>query len=161
MTMTANHVRALVSNRGDGNWGAGNTNNQFIGAGGSSLSIFFPHGSAKTDAPSSSQDLTNNINFIGWGCKSNWIVQGELVVVDDDEDCAISVYAVRPTGVKELVMAATALAHDGALSFTHGGIDAEVIQGPISYFEFVMTTNNNNPKVNCFVIGWNEGDIIT
>jgi hypothetical protein len=152
-----NHSRVLVSNRGDGNWGAGNTNNQIVADG----SIFFPHGSAKSDAPSDSQDLTNNINFIGWGCKSNWIVQAELSVVDDDEDCSIAVYAVRPTGVKELVVAATALAHDGALSFTHGGLDAEVIRGPVSYFEFVMTNDTNNPIVNCFVIGWNEGNIIT
>ena len=148
MTMTANHVRALVSNRGDGNWGTGNTNNQII---------FFPHGSAKTDAPSSSQDLTNNINFIGWGCKSNWIVQAELA---SGTSCTIAVYAVRPTGVEELVVSAVTM-NSSAPTFTHGGIDAEVIQGPVSYFRFLMASASGSPVVNCFVIGWNEGDIIT
>ena len=157
MTMTANHVRALVSNRGDGNWGTGNTNNQITANG----SIYFPHGSAKSDAPSSSQDLTNNINFIGWGCKSNWIVQAELA---SGTSCTIAVYAVRPTGVEELVVSAVTL-NSGATppveSFTHGGIDAEVIQGPVSYFRFLMSSASGSPVVNCFVIGWNEGDIIT
>jgi len=151
------HARVLVSNRGDGNWGAGNTNNQIVADG----SIYFPHGATKADPPTDSENLANNFDFSGWETKSSWIVQAELVVVDDDEDCRMAVYAMRPTGVKELVMAATALAHDGALSFTHGGIDGEVIQGPVSYFEFAMTNDNNNPIVNCFVIGWNEGDLIT
>jgi hypothetical protein len=153
MTMTANHVRALVSNRGDGNWGVGNTNNQITANG----SIYFPHGSAKSDAPSSSQDLTNNINFIGWGCKSNWIVQAQLA---SGTSCTIAVYAVRPTGVEELVVSAVTM-NSSAPTFTHGGIDAEVIQGPVSYFRFLMASASSSPVVNCFVIGWNEGDIIT
>jgi hypothetical protein len=51
--------------------------------------------------------------------------------------------------------------NSGAPTFTHGGVDAEVIQGPVSYFRFLMASASGSPVVNCFVIGWNEGDIIT
>ena len=149
--------RALVSNRGDGNWPTVGANENRLAADGS---VYFPPGTGGA-APTSEQDLTNSINFSGWENKSNWIVQAELTTVSGTEECTIAVYAMRPTGLKELVVAAVTLAHDGTHSFTWGGNDAEEIVGPVSHFEFVMAAAANSPRVDCHVIGWNEGDIIT
>jgi hypothetical protein len=147
------HARVLVSNRGDGNWGAGNTNNQIAADG----SIYFPHGATAATVPSDSDSLANNFDLSGWETKSSWIVQAELI---SGTSCTIAVYGMRPTGVEELLVAAVTM-NSGAPSFTHGGLDAEVIQGPFSHFRFEMASASGSPVVNGFVIGWNEGDIIT
>ena len=142
MTMTINHARVLVSNRGDGNWGITGTANQVNSAD----SIYFPHGASSTVAPSSTQIMGASLDHSAWGCKSNWIVQLDFTAGSG----TIQVYAMRPTGIEELVLAATGDA-------THGGLDSEVIQGPVDYFRFVRSSST--PTASCFVIGWNEGDM--
>mgnify|MGYP003632275254 FL=1 len=147
------HARVLVSNRGDGNWGVGNTNNQITANG----SIYFPHGATKANPPADTGNLANSFDFSGWENKSSWIVQAELA---SGTSCTIAVYGVRPTGVEEALVAAATM-NSGAPSFTHGGLGAEVIQGPFTHFRFLMASASGSPVVNCFVIGWNEGDLIT
>jgi len=147
------HARVLVSNRGDGNWGAGNTNNR-LSAGGS---IYFPHGATPGDPPADTGNLANNFDFSGWENKSSWIAQAQLA---SGTSCTITVFGMRPTGVEETLVPATALAA-ATPSFTHGGLDAEVIQGPFTHFRFLLASAVGAPRVDCFVIGWNEGDLIT
>tara|TARA_R110000765_G_C18513004_1_gene557034 strand:+ start:42 stop:500 length:459 start_codon:yes stop_codon:yes gene_type:complete len=149
--------RALVSNRGDGNWPTAGANENRLAANGSA---YFPPGTGGA-APTSEQDLTNSINFSGWENKSNWIVQANLI---SGTSCTIAVYAMRPTEVEELVVAAVTLdstATPPVNSFTWGGNDTETIVGPVSHFRFLMASAAGSPRVDCHVIGWNEGDIIT
>ena len=144
------HNRVLVSNRGDGNW---NTLNRIAADG----SIHFPHGALPADPPSDDESLSNSFEFTGWESKSNWILQANL---DSGTSCTIAVFAMRPTGIEELVVAATTM-NSANPSWTHGGVDAEEIVGPVQYFRFLMASASGSPRVDCFVIGWNEGDMIT
>ena len=149
--MAATHKRVLVSNRGEGNWV--NPNNEITAD-----SIFFPHGATKDVAPAESGNLANAFDFSGWETKSNWLVQAQIT---SGTACSISVFAMRPSGVEELVVAATAIALAGTASFTWGGNDAERIVGPVSYVRFVITLESGSPFVSCYVTGWNEGDLIS
>lgn len=143
--------RVLVSSRGEGNWSG--TDNVLDAV----ASIYFPPGTGSL-APTSSQDLTNNINFIGWETKSNWIAQAKIIA---GTNATVAIYAARPSGVEELIQVATVLTSGGAESVTIGGVGDELVVGPVSYFRFECTVVNGGPDVECFVIGWNEGDIIT
>ena len=145
MTMTINHARVLVSNRGDGNWGITGTDHQLSTG---QADIYFPHGAATTNAPSSTQIMGASLDHSAWGCKSNWIVQVDNV----NGTGTVKAYAVRPTGIEELLFTVTADA-------TWGGLDGEVIQGPVDYFHFNLSGGGSTPRFNCYVIGWNEGDM--
>ena len=144
--------RVLVSSRGEGNWSG--TDNQLDAV----ESIYFPPGTGSA-APTSSQDLTNNINFIGWETKSNWIAQAKIV---DGTNATVAIYVMRPSGVEALSQTGVSLIlATGPLSITIGGVADELVVGPASYFRFECTVATGSPKVDCFVIGWNEGDIIS
>jgi hypothetical protein len=156
--MSSSHHRVLVSSRGDGNWPTTGGSQNRIGADGS---IYFPFGDAAGTVPTSAQDFTNDIDFSGWGTKSNWIVQANLA---SGTSCTIAVFAMRPTGIEELVVAAVTLdstATPPVNSFTYGGIAAERIAGPVSHFRFLMASASGAPRVDCYVTAWNEGDIVT
>jgi hypothetical protein len=153
--MSSSHNRVLVSSRGEGNWPTtGATENVISGV----ESIYFPPGTGGA-APTSAEDFTNNINFSGWETKTNWIIQAQITA---GTNAAIQVWAMRPTGVKELVMAVTTITL-GAItaSVTWGGNDTEAIVGPISHFEFECTAVSGAARVGCYVMAFNEGDIIT
>ena len=131
--------RVLVSNRGEGNW-TGGANNL------SAADIYFPHGAASTDSPSDAESFGADFDHLGWGAKTNWMVQ-----LDVTGTVSVSVYAMRPSGVEELVVnAATA-------DTTQGGIGGEEIYGPVKYFRF--TKNSGAGSALCFVTAWNYGDI--
>jgi hypothetical protein len=151
--MSSSHHRVLVSNRGDGNWVS--TNNELN----ATEDIYFPHGATKNDVPTSTQDFTNDLDFSGWGTKSNWMVQAKIGAAGTN--LVVEVYAMRPSGVEELVSTGTTLVVGGPTSVSYGGIAAERIAGPISYFRFKCTAISGLSVVSCSVIGWNEGDIVT
>ena len=142
--------RVLVSSRGDGNWSTGN---KLTAA---STNVYFPPGTG-TNAPDSTQDLTNNIDYAGWENKSNWIVQAKITATTN---ATVAIYVTRPTGVEELIQPSTVLTSGAAESVTAGGVGDELIVGPASYFRFHCSAVTGTPSVDCFVIGWNEGDII-
>ena len=152
----SNHHRALVSNLGEGNWTG---DDQRLDAG--DPEIYFPPGSSKGIAPvpgTSNAGPMSEFDLAGWGTKSNWIVQlrctnaGTAGALND-----IEVFAVRPTGIEEPVFT---IAPGGLAiqTYTHGGLDGERIEGPVSYFKFV-TNCTGAVSVDCYVIGWNEGDM--
>ena len=147
--------RTLVSSRGDGNWSTGNTLTA------ASTNVYFPPGTG-TNAPDSTQDLTNNIDYAGWENKSNWIAQAKVDSGAVGSDAAISIYVTRPTGVEELIQTAVTINLTAATnSVTIGGLGDELVVGPVSFFRFHCSAITNSPTVSCYVIGWNEGDIIS
>ena len=81
-----------------------------------------------------------------------------LLILDRGETPGISVYAVRPTGIEDLVHKFTATGQD-----SYGGVTSATegpIEGPVAYFKFESdATDNTNLDVDCYVIGWNYGDI--
>jgi hypothetical protein len=146
--------RALVSSRGDGNWSTGNTLTA------ASTNVYFPPGTG-TNAPDSTQDLTNNINYAGWENKSNWIAQAK-VTSGAGSNATIAIYVTRPTGVEELIQTSSTITFGAAAdSVTIGGVGDELVVGPVSFFRFHCSAITNSPTVSCYVIGWNEGDIIS
>lgn len=163
----SNHHRVLVSNLGEGNWGVGsNTDNQITG---NTESIFFPIGTDKNTAPvpgDNNAGPMSSFDLSGWGTKSNWIVQVNVTdkaTPPSGTAVAITVKAHRPTGVSEVVLEITGAGGDLAgaapLSFTYGGHQSEKICGPVSFFEFSSSGFSDTPVIDCFVIGWNEGDM--
>lgn len=158
----ASNLRVLVSNI-DGNWGywdysavppALDTENQLTG----SANVYFPPGSSKGVVPKESE-MFFSTDYSSWTSKSNWIIQlnGNFGTGEVD------VYVGRPTGIEELVLKGV------GENFSWGGCSSidftaptpvdvyENITGPITYFRFNSRTAVTS--VNCYVIGWNEGDI--
>ena len=171
----SNHHRALVSNLGEGNWGVGSNEDNRIDSI-TSRSIYFPFGTDKNTAPvpgDSNAGPMSSLDLSGWGTKSNWIVQVCFTSIGTppsaQDDVALSVHAVRPTGIKETVLEITGTYTSGSVSddlagktnghtVSYGGHENEKICGPVSYFEFEISGfTGTAPKIDCFVIGWNEG----
>tara|TARA_R110000787_G_scaffold183616_2_gene295513 strand:+ start:529 stop:942 length:414 start_codon:yes stop_codon:yes gene_type:complete len=134
--------RVLVSNRGEGNWSTGNVVSSAI------PTIHFPHGAASTDAPSDAECFGADFDHLGWGSKTNWMIQ--LV---ETGTCVIDVFAVRPSGIEELILA------DAAASLTQGGIGDEEIYGPVKSFRFRYKSGAGSFA--CYITAWNYGDINT
>ena len=138
----ASNLRVLVSNLGDGNWGTGNstTGNE---------TLDFPRGSVSDPK----LRFGASIDHIGWGSKTNWMVQ----VTNTGADVAtVQVLGHRPSGVAEELVAATVIpATTGSL--TQGGVGGEEIYGPFTHFTFVSTSNAG--QLNYYVTAWNYGDI--
>ena len=163
----SNHHRALVSNLGEGNWGIGSSTDNQLDANG--VSVYFPPGASKGTAPApgdSNAGPMSSLDLSGWGTKSNWVVQ--LNVTDrgtppSGTNVAITVKAYRPTGVSETVLEVVGNELPASatypLPFSYGGYESEKICGPVSYFEFTTSGFTGNPSIDCFVIGWNEGDM--
>ena len=132
--------RVLVSNRGEGNWSTGNV----VSA--AATPIHFPHGAASTDVPSDAECFGADFDHLGWGSKTNWMIQ--LVLTGA---ITIDVFAHRPTGIKELVVSAA------SADTTQGGIGGEEIYGPVKFFEFERRSGAGSFA--CYVTAWNYGDI--
>lgn len=182
--MSEIHRRVLVSNLGDGNWGIGsNGHNRIDTDAVNQRTVYFPpvvdaSGTIQKHtepSPSADSGPMARLDNVGWGSKSNWMVQ--VVFADlgtppsGSGEIACRVEAVRPTGVAETVLEITGShagndlngASDG-ISFTHGGFDSEAITGPVSYFRFGINVDGSTAyggtfAIDCFVIGWNEGDL--
>ena len=173
----SNHHRALVSNLGEGNWGVDSGTQNRVDS--TNARIYFPpaldssgsqvKGTEPTPGSSDAGPMSE-FGFSGWGTKSNWIVQVVFTTLGTPPSSAtavaFTVNAVRPTGVKEPVIQLTGTDAGGDLNgasdgftVTHGGFDGEKICGPVSYFEFVTAYTAGSPQIDCFVIGWNEGDM--
>ena len=138
----ASNLRVLVSNLGDGNWSAGNGT-------GANTTKYFPVGS-NVDV---SKRFGASIDYIGWGSKTNWMVQ---ITNTGGDSGTVQVLGHRPSGVAEEVVAATSIAAGGSL--TQGGIGGEEIYGPFTHFSFVSTSNSG--QLNYYVTAWNYGDIL-
>ena len=134
------------------------------------------------DAAGPAAQSLHGYDFTGWASKTNWIVQVVFKVVGTPPSAAdvvaFRVEAIRPTGVAETVLDITGSAANNDLngaadgiSFTYGGHENEAITGPGSYFKFTVNPDNatypasgtsaylGTFDIECFVIGWNEGDI--
>jgi len=153
----SSHKRALVSNAGDGNWGDG-TENLIDSA---NHDIYFPPGAAKGTIPATAGANPSGLgpfsetDFVGWATKSNWMVQISVANLGTSGGTpTVNVYAVRPTGLQELVLSVTTTGiHE------YGGFGAEKIAGPVSFFRFQSVSTGGTPLILCYVMGWNEGDI--
>lgn len=132
--------RVLVSNRGDGNWDTGNV------AATATTPIYFPHGATSLVQPTDAECFGADFDHLGWGSKTNWMVQ-----LDITGTINVSVFAMRPSGVAELVV------NGATADTTQGGIGGEEIYGPVKYFQFVR--NSGAGSARCFVTAWNYGDI--
>ena len=158
----SNHHRALVSNLGDGNWGASGGEENKINS--TNRTIYFPPAldasgaQAKGTEPLPGADTMSPagdaLQFTAWTTKSNWIVQVNVANLGTGGTPAVNVYAMRPTGVKERVLNVTSTGED-----SYGGYASEKICGPVAYFEFESDSTGGSPDIDCYVIGWNEGDI--
>tara|TARA_R100000278_G_scaffold46215_2_gene40177 strand:- start:10102 stop:10593 length:492 start_codon:yes stop_codon:yes gene_type:complete len=154
----SNHHRALVSNLGEGNWTG---DDKKLDSG--DTRIYFPPGASKGVAPvpgTSNAGPMSDFDLAGWGTKSNWIIQLDCINkgTKSASDNDIEVFAIRPTGVKELVFSLANNVLATGEQYAHGGLDSEKICGPVSYFEFI-TNSSGAIDVDCYVIGWNEGDM--
>jgi len=147
----ASNIRVLVSNLGDGNWGVGaSTINQLNNANGR---LYFPPGTAGAE-PTAAQRFGASVDYIGWSSKTNWMVQVENVHAGNAG--TVQIVGHRPSGVSEQLLAATAIA--AQTSVTVGGVGGEEIYGPFTHFTFIITSNTGT--LNCYVTGWNYGDIL-
>lgn len=134
--------RVLVSNRGEGNWSTGNEVN-------SAAARYFPHGATSTDAPSDAECFGADFDHLGWGSKTNWMIQLDFTA-GTGGGATIDVFAMRPSGVEELI-------HQFTADETRGGVGGEEIYGPVKYFRFIRSAGS--PVANCYVTAWNYGDI--
>ena len=150
--MAAN-IRVLVSNLGDGNW-----NGDAINIHSGDETVFFPPSDVKGDPPTAAQQLGGSIDTLGWGSKSNWLFQlhntATTLAVGD-----VSIYGYRPTGIPELIHLAPKASFAGGSVYTWGGQGGEEVYGPFVAFKFVLSNLTGAPIVNCYVVGWNYGDI--
>ena len=71
----------------------------------------------------------------------------------------VKIFGYRPTGVVELIKTVSDTEIDGGLEFTFGGVDGEEVYGPFVAFKFFLRGITNSPVIECFVVGWNYGDI--
>ena len=163
----ASNLRVLVSNLGDGNWGAGAGTENVLND--TNSSIYFPPAfdadgnQLKGTAPSANAaelapgglDIDGSWPFAGWSSKTHYIVQvkvdrashyGTGTADSNFAAASVIVNAVRPTGVKEELMVSTAstaektFAGSGTnlvLTETYGAYSDQTIEGPIAYFEFL------------------------
>tara|TARA_R100000655_G_scaffold22915_1_gene46372 strand:- start:792 stop:1223 length:432 start_codon:yes stop_codon:yes gene_type:complete len=138
----ASNLRVLVSNLGDGNWGSGNST-------GTDETLDFPIGSVSDPK----LRFGGSIDFIGWGSKTNWLVQ---INNTGSGTGTVKVMGHRPSGVAEELIAATSLG--AGVSLTKGGVGGEEIYGPFTHFTFVSTSNSGT--LNYYVTAWNYGDIL-
>jgi hypothetical protein len=135
--------RVLVSNRGEGNWptsAAAGENNLNSGT-----DIYFPRGTGAL-APTDAQCFGADFDHLGWGSKTNWMVQ-----LDITGTIEVNVYAMRPSNVEELVISVA------SADTTQGGIGGEEIYGPVKSFRFERATGAGSAL--CYVTAWNYGDI--
>ena len=130
--------RVLVSNRGEGNF----TNNTVSDGD----AIYFPHGATNKTIPSDAECFGADFDHLGWGAKSNWIIQYVLA----SSSGTTRAWAMRPTGQLELI-------HGFTVDETRGGVGGEEIYGPVKYFKFERSSST--PVGSFYVIAWNEGDI--
>ena len=151
--------RALVSNLGDGNWGAGTGTENKIDA--ANQTIYFPPGLTKGAIPLSGTNGVHDApgarstDLVGWTSKTQWMVQLEVANLGTGGSPVCKVYAVRPTLIEEEVLSVTTTG-----SHSYGGFGDEVIQGPVAYFLFRLSGNTGgSPDIRGYVIGWNYGDI--
>ena len=153
----ASNLRVVVSNLGDGNWVA--PANKLDAT---DTDIYFPPGAAKGDVPTVTANgfapSANSTNLIGFTSKTQWMVQVNATNIGTGGTPGISIYAVRPTGIEDLIVKFTATGQD-----SYGGVTSATegpIEGPVSYFKFESdATDNTDLDVDCYVIGWNYGDI--
>jgi hypothetical protein len=149
----AGNIRVLVSNLGDGNW-TGDAINIHSG----DVTVFFPPSTNKGDPPTATQQLGGSVNTIGWGSKTNWLFQldnrGGTTDIGD-----VSIFGYRPTGVPELIKLVLKTEFPGGTVFTWGGAGGEEVYGPFVAFKFVLSDISNAPSINCYIVGWNEGDV--
>lgn len=145
--MASTHQRVLFSGLGDGNW-----TGIFSTLSGVNERRYFPKGDNATTAPTAIQQIGGSQDYIGWNSKTNWIIQ---VANSGGGTGTIQVIGVRPTGVEEELVPATAIG--AAATLSQGGIGGEEIYGPFSYFTFIATSNSG--VLECHVIGWNYGNI--
>jgi hypothetical protein len=153
----ASNLRVVVSNLGDANW-VGPANN----LDNSNSVIYFPPGVDKSTAPAITANgvapAATSSGPIGFTSKTQWMVQVNASNLGSGGTPGISVYAVRPTGIEDLVHKFTATGQD-----SYGGVTSATegpIEGPVAYFKFESdATDNTNLDVDCYVIGWNYGDI--
>tara|TARA_R100000664_G_scaffold34098_1_gene53976 strand:+ start:2793 stop:3287 length:495 start_codon:yes stop_codon:yes gene_type:complete len=156
----ASNIRALVSNSGDGNWGVNGTatatDNKLDNA---NTRVFFPPGASKGTPPaqgaSHMSPAASSVDLVGFTSKTQWMVQVNATNLGTGGTPSVTIHAMRPTGIEELVHTVTSTGSD-----SYGGFNDESIQGPVSYFRFTATASNTtNLDVDCYVIGWNYGDI--
>jgi hypothetical protein len=156
----ASNLRALVSNSGDGNWGVNGTatatDNKLVVA---TPRIYFPPGASKGSPPaqgtSHMSPAASSVDLVGFTSKTQWMVQVNATNLGTGGTVSVTVHAMRPTGIEELVLTVTSTGAD-----SYGGFDDESIQGPVAYFRFTATADTlTNLDVDCYVIGWNYGDI--
>lgn len=161
----ASNIRVLVSNLGDGNWGVGTDESNKLNN--ATSEIFFPPGATKGAAPSLPAGLTEGLSpaaqsadLIGFTSKTQWMVQVNVINFGTAGAGAetVSVFAVRPTGIEDLIHTFSTAGQD-----SYGGVTTASegpIEGPVSYFKFKSNAGTTtNLDVDCYVIGWNYGDI--
>mgnify|MGYP003673942991 CR=1 FL=1 len=172
----ASNIRALVSNLGDGNWTTIVTDpattdefqpNKLTR---SSTRCFFPPGVTaaannvptapeKAAAPGVGFCIGGNVNTVGWGSKTNWLFQLKNTAAAGQQGI-VQIFGYRPTGVVELIREVAAADIDGGAEFTYGGVDGEEVYGPFVAFKFfIKSFGGTAPVVECYVVGWNYGDV--
>ena len=108
--------------------------------------------------PDASDQIGGNINYASWASKTNWLFQVEQTTAGGTVTASIDIYGMRPSGVEDKLNAASISLTDVS-SFSIGGEGGDEIYGPFCYFRFNCTASANSPTVNCYVTGWNYGDI--
>ena len=159
----ASNLRVLVSNLGDGGWGIGTDESNKLNN--ANAEIFFPPGASKGVAPALPAGATEglspaaqSVDLIGFTSKTQWMVQINAANLGGGATPTVSVFAVRPTGIEDLIHTFSTSGQD-----SYGGVTTASegpIEGPVSYFKFKSNAPiTTNLDVDCFVIGWNYGDI--
>jgi hypothetical protein len=168
----ASNLRVLVSNLGDGNWTpiyntatppvAQDSSPNMVTEDAAHDVVFFPPGSSKGAVPTVSEQIGSSVDTIGWGSKTNWMFQLDNVESGSTAKIDISIYGYRPTGVVELIKAIPGGDLTAGTKYSYGGVGGEEVYGPFVAFKFEgdrLGTVVGSPKILCYVIGWNYGDI--
>jgi hypothetical protein len=140
------HQRVLISNSGDGNWNAvvGQPNSNILTN--AQTRVFFPNGTAVGVAPTAVEDFRNT--FEGWAGKDTWRIEVRAIGAGWAGGETVTVTIERPTGYDEV--AAAAVAADFAV----------VVSGPVAFIRFDVAGSVGATNIECFVTGYNEGDLI-
>ena len=172
----ASNLRALVSNLGDGNWTPiyntatppvlqDESPNLITNVEFENVQYFPPGapytGTAEAQPPTVAQQIGSSVNTIGWGSKTNWMFQVSNEQPSGSHEMDVNIYGYRPTGVIELITAIPKASIQAGETFSYGGVGGEEVYGPFVAFKFegVRAGSSGTPKVLCYVIGWNYGDI--
>ena len=171
----ASNLRVLVSNLGDGNWTpiySGDpltlqtTSPNLITEVANNHVKYFPPGGVDGTGlpipPTVEQQIGSSVNTIGWGSKTNWMFQLDNVEAGSTAKIDVNIYGYRPTGVIELIKAVPGASLTAGTNFSYGGAGDEEVYGPFVAFKFEADRGGTvvgNPKILCYVIGWNYGDI--